>query len=128
MTSIRLASPPQEPLIGNLSAFQELVVQWKSDTACLQDLDPQNATIASRKRLIQELEEAIAIAKNTKSWLSISEASEQSKIPTSTLRYYGKHRPEAIGAQKIHGAWRIDARALEAFVETSHRSLMRRAA
>lgn len=116
MTVLSIVRPSSKPVTGDLTAIAGLLANWRAEARQLKQLDPTSAALPARESAILSLDAALTEAKRRPAWLSIADAHEKLSVPVSTIRWYCKTRAVEIGAEKLGGMWRINARALESFL------------
>ena len=101
----------------------ELVDQWTAELLVLRRRSPSSDAVETLSVCVRELVEAIKAAGDARLHLTIADVHATSRIPTSTLRWLCKHKPELLGARKHEGVWYIDRAKFERYMATSDREV-----
>jgi len=99
----------------------ELVDQWTAELLVLRRRSPSSDAVETLSICVRELMEAIKAAGDARLHLTIADIHATSRIPTSTLRWLCKHKPELVGVRKHEGVWYIDRAKFEHYMATSDR-------
>lgn len=101
----------------------DLVDQWTAELQVLRRRSPTSDAVETLSTCVSELVEAIKAAKDARLHLTIADVHATSRIPTSTLRWLCKHKPDLVGAQKHEGVWYINRAKFEHYMATSDREV-----
>ena len=116
-----VGAPPPTLLLAGPTL--ELVDQWTAELLVLRRRSPSSDALQTLSICVRELVEAIEAAKDARLQLTIADVHATSRIPTSTLRWLCKHKPDLVGAQKHEGVWYIDRAKFERYLATSDREV-----
>ena len=99
----------------------ELVDRWTTELQILRRRSPSSDAVETLSICVRELMEAIKAAGDARLHLTIADIHATSRIPTSTLRWLCKHKPELVGVRRHEGVWYIDRAKFEHYMATSDR-------
>ena len=89
------------------------------DLARMEQYDPNGPAATTLRRVSAGLADALHLAAESEVFVSVQRASELSGKPVSTISRLCRLQSEAIGAQKVAGAWSIHYRTFEQFIRRS---------